>query len=304
MWMVNDLASPTSPEQVPTDTTPQPSGEFIRSARGDPGPRDWILDIYGSFVRDVGGWIAVGDLLAFLEPLGVSGASGRSALSRMKRRNEIDPVTVGRRRGYRLTDSAEQWFADGTPRIMGDQLRGADDGRWVLASFSVPEQHRSIRYRIRARLEALGFGNMAAGLLIAPGHLMDETVRALARAQLTEFVHLWMAEYAAFDHLTRVVAGAWDLDTIRAAFDDYEDIADELSASPPPSSDSEAFSKYLINVQAWRELPFMDPGIPLAYLPAGWPGDSARTRFASLASELRPAALRHFRSVVSNSQTD
>lgn len=270
------------------------SGEFIRSARGEPGPRDWILDLYGSFVREFGGWIAVADILTFVESLGVSAASGRSALSRMKRRNEIVASTVAGRRGYRLTETAEQWFEDGTARIMEGPPRDADDRQWVLASFSVPEENRSVRYRIRARLEALGFGSVAGGLMIAPGHLMDDAVRALRRAELIDHVHLWYAEYAAFDHLADVVADAWDLDRIRVEFDRYLELADELVSRPPPSSDAEAFARYLTNVNAWRELPFMDPGIPLRYLPEGWPSEAARKRFDGLTELLRPAAWRHF----------
>lgn len=269
-------------------------GEFIRSARDEPGPRDWILDVYGSFVREFGGWIAVADMLSFIEPLGVSVASGRSALSRMKRRGEIVASTVDGRRGYRLTPTADQWFEDGTARIMDGPPRDADDRQWVLASFTVPEENRNVRYRIRARLEALGFGSVAGGLVIAPGHLMDDAVRALERAALTEHVHLWYAEYAAFDHLADVVAAAWDLDSIRVAFEHYLELADELAARPRPENDADAFVRYLINVNGWRELPFMDPGIPLRYLPDGWPSDEARRRFDDLNEELRPAAWRHF----------
>ena len=77
--------------------------DFVRSARKLPGPRDWILDIYGSFVREFGGWIAVADLLELLESLDVSGPSARSALSRMKTQGELESESAGTSRGYRLT---------------------------------------------------------------------------------------------------------------------------------------------------------------------------------------------------------
>ena len=83
-----------------------------------PGPRDLILDLFGSFVRDYGGWVAVADLLALLESLGVAETSGRSALSRMKRQGEIEALSRGSVRGYALTPGSEEWFADGTERIM------------------------------------------------------------------------------------------------------------------------------------------------------------------------------------------
>ena len=96
----------------------EPKPEFIRSIRSEPGPRDRILDLFGSFIRDFGGWIAVADLLVLLESLGVGEASGRSALSRMKRQGEIVATKRGVARGYALTESSEEWFVDGTARIL------------------------------------------------------------------------------------------------------------------------------------------------------------------------------------------
>ena len=40
--------------------------------RTEPGPRDYVLNLFGLFIRDSGGWIAVADLLALLESLGVA----------------------------------------------------------------------------------------------------------------------------------------------------------------------------------------------------------------------------------------
>lgn len=275
-------------------------GDFNRSFRDSAGPRDWILDLFGSFVRDFGGWIAVADLLDLVQTMDVSEASGRSALSRMKSRGEIEAVQKGAQRGYALTPAAEQWFQDGTVRIMeGPPSTISDD--WVLASFTVPEQNRSIRYRIRSRLQGLGFGQVSGGLMIAPGHITDEAVRMLSRAQFTEYVELWKSQHLGFGDPADLVARAWDLDMILEAYNTYLVAADELLARPPAADDEDAFVRYLINVNAWRELPFLDPGIPLRHLPDDWPSDEARTKFDRLATDLRSAAWSHFVRRVSNS---
>lgn len=267
------------------------------------GPRDWILTLYGAFVRDFGGWIAVADLLKLLEPLDVSAESGRSALSRMKRRGEIDAVSRESERGYSLTPSADEWFEDGTPRIMVGPSPQAD-GQWAVASFSVPEKGRNERYRIRTRLQDLGFGQLSGGLMIAPAHILDESIRAMARAGLGHYVDFWQARHFGPRPLREIVGAAWDLDAIDRAYRHYLRIANDLRADdlrandlrqrPGPADDGEAFVRYLANIHAWRELPFLDPGLALSYLPPDWPSEEARRVFGSISDDLRTSAWRHF----------
>ena len=267
--------------------------DFVRSARKLPGPRDWILDIYGSFVREFGGWIAVADLLELLESLDVSGPSARSALSRMKTQGELESESTGTSRGYRLTESAERWFIDGTARIM----EGASDpqeGLWLIASFTVPEDERSVRYKIRSRLQALGFGQLAGGLMIAPAAILFETTRALDRAGLTKYVDLWKSAHVGSRPIQEIMKTAWDLPQIDAAYREYLVLASQLDEQPAATTDKESFLRYLRHINAWRELPFLDPELPHQHLPENWPAGEARSTFARISAELRPGAWRHF----------
>ncbi len=276
---------------------------FTRSARESAGPRDWILDVYGSFVRDFGGWIAVADLLTLLRSLNVGDASARSALSRMKGRGEVRSVCRGRIRGYRLTEAADRWFADGTVRIMGEPSAPADD-LWVLASFKVPEQDRRLRYQIRTRLKGLGFGHLSGGLMIAPAHIREESQRALEDAGVGDRVDFWESQHMGRSPLVKIVRMAWDIDGIEAAYRQYLSLASELEleleSSPVSINGEDAFVRYVVHVNAWRELPFMDPGIPRRYLPENWPAADAWATFGELVTRLRPEALRHFVRITSS----
>lgn len=276
---------------------------FARSARESPGPRDWILDIYGSFIRDYGGWIAVADLLVLLESFGVGPPSARSALSRMKRQGELLGVAHGTVRGYSLTESADEWFKDGTARIM-DGPPAMPDEQWIIAAFTVPEAVRSMRYRIRSRLHALGFGQLSGGLMIAPAWILDEAMRALDRAGLGGHVDMWQSRHIGFSSMEAIVASAWNLCRIDTAYRDYLDLAGELERHQAPAGDEEAFVRYLVNINAWRELPFLDPGIPLQYLPDRWLSAEARAAFTRLSANLRPGAWRHFVRVTSTGRDD
>jgi phenylacetic acid degradation operon negative regulatory protein len=277
------------------------SAEFVRSPRGAAGPRDRILDLYGAFIRDAGGWIAVADLLELLELFDIASTSSRAALTRMKRRGEIESVVRHNRRGYSLTPPTEEWFRDGTVRIMERRTEQTVES-WTLATFSVPEEERNVRYLIRTRLAALGFGQVAGGLMIAPSRIRDEAIRALQRADLTDYVVLWDAEHVGFGSIKSVVAAAWDLDALRAAYAEYLGTVHDLECRRPPADDREAFVRYIVNINAWRELPFLDPGLPLDHLPDGWPSAKARRAFTRLADDLYPAARRHFLAVTSSNR--
>ena len=268
-----------------------------------PNPREAILDLYGSFIRDFGGWIAVADLIRLLDTLDIEQASSRSAISRMKRSGYLQPSPRGGIAGYSLTAGAAEWFADGDQRIL--ERRGSvTHTRWVLASFSVPEDERSMRYRIRARLGAMGFGQASGGLMVAPIAVMAETQRTLRREHLESYVTLWDAGHVGFGSTADMVASAWDLTAIRSAYDSY--IAAQAPVLAAPDSvvleDREAFRRYVANVNAWRALPYLDPGLPLAALPDHWPGSEAAHLFDSLAARLRPGAWRWFVGVCSQNQ--
>ena len=265
-----------------------------------PNPRETILDLYGSFIRDFGGWVRVADLVRMLDTLGIDGASARSAVSRMKRAGILQSAIREGAKGYTLTAPAEEWFADGDQRIL-HRTGPVDHTRWVLASFSVPEDERMVRYRIRARLGALGFGQAAGGLMVAPVAVMAETERTLRREGLDSYVTLWDAGHVGFTSTAAMVASAWDLPAIRAAYDAYV-----ASQSPVLAAldavvfdDREAFRRYVNNVNAWRSLPYLDPGLPLSALPAGWPGSEAAQLFEAVAARLRPGAWRWFVGVCS-----
>jgi len=261
------------------------------------GPRDWILSIYGSFVRDAGGWIAVADLLALLEPLGTDPAAGRAAISRMKAGNELRAEDRDGRKGYALTSSADEWFGYGSERILRPQP-APETTAWLLASFSVPENDRGARYQIRSRLKGLGFGQVSAGLMIAPAALEEETRHALIRIGLQDYVSIWTAEHRGFVSTAALVAAAWDLGSIRSAFDQYLEFTQDLDGRAPAAA-AEAFVAYLTAIQAWRELPFLDPGIPPSLLPDDWPAADALRSHVELSIRLRPLAERHATSVMS-----
>src|SRR5690349_22249617 len=98
------------------------------------------MTFFGAFLRRLGGWIAVADLIALMEELGLDAQAVRSSVSRLKRRGVIESERRGGAAGYRLTARGEAILRAGDARIY---RRAAGDDRWLLVVFSVPESQRA-----------------------------------------------------------------------------------------------------------------------------------------------------------------
>ena len=64
-----------------------------------PTPRSLIVSFFGAYGRELGGWIAVADLVTLLGRLGIDAPAVRSAISRQKQRGFLQARQVGSLRG-------------------------------------------------------------------------------------------------------------------------------------------------------------------------------------------------------------
>ncbi|MCF3145184.1 PaaX family transcriptional regulator [Streptomyces platensis] len=264
-----------------------------------PTPRSLIVTFYGAYGRGEPGApggpaapVPVAALIRLLGALGVDPPSVRSAVSRLKRRELLTPArTATGAAAYGLSDAARQLLDDGDRRIFGRPAARLSDG-WVLAVFSVPEEERHKRHLLRSRLARLGFGTAAPGVWIAPAQLYEETRHTLERLQLDPYVDLFTGTHAGFAATADAVARWWDLGAIaaqhRAFLDAQEPVLQRWSRrrSVPPEA---AYRDYLLALDAWRRLPYADPGLPSPLLPEDWPGGRAADVFGRLHAKLRDA---------------
>lgn len=259
-------------------------------------PRSLIVTFYGAYGRDEKGEplgpVPVAALIQLLGVVGVDPPSVRSAVSRLKRRGLMVPTrTAAGAAGYALSDEACELLADGDRRIYGRPPARAGDG-WVLAVFSVPEEERHKRHLLRSRLARLGFGTAAPGVWIAPAHLYEETRHVLQRLQLHTYVDLFRGAHAGFEPTAEAVARWWDLTAIagrhRAFLDTHEPVLRQWTRRRGPAPRA-AYHDYLLALDAWRRLPYADPGLPAALLPDDWPGGRAAAVFDRLHGRLRAA---------------
>ncbi|THA23981.1 PaaX family transcriptional regulator [Streptomyces sp. RKND-216] len=247
------------------------------------------------------GSVPVAALIRLLATVGVDAPSVRSAVSRLKRRGLLVADRAGSRAAaYAPSDAARQVLADGDRRIY-DRPCPAADGAWLLAVFSVPERERQRRHLLRSRLARLGFGNAAPGIWIAPAHLEEETRHTLERLGLTAYVDLFRGVHTGFEPTHEAVARWWDLDALASLHRDFLHAQEPVLhawARRRKVAPEEAYRDYLPALDAWRRLPYADPGLPSGLLPEDWPGERAAEVFHALDAKLRGPGAEYAASVL------
>lgn len=242
-----------------------------------PRHQHFIVTTFGLY-RDLRGAIPIAVLIRMLGDLGVEPASVRSSVSRLKKRDVLISAQVGGAAGYALAPQLGEVFDEGDRRIFVRHAEASDE--WLLATFTVPESHRNLRHRIRMVLRRWGFGSVAPGLWIAPAGVAGAVQARLAREQLDGYVEFFTAHYRDTAALKAKVARWWDLDSLDRQYSSF--VERNRPAAGRALQPAAAFRRYVPLVTEWRQLPYVDPGLPNELLPAGWPGGRAEALFMKL----------------------
>ena len=256
----------------------------------------YLTTVLGEFVLPDGGRVWTATLLDALAVLSIEEKAARQAIARSAARGLLGAERIGRRTRWHLTDHAVGLLTEGTRRIYGlHHDPHAWDGRWLLVFTSVPESRRELRYRLRTRMEWAGFAPIAPGAWLSPWVERESEVReALAQLGLLDSARSFAGEVGTMGvpDGRQLVAEAWDLTTIGAAYAEF--IERHRRRTPAPGEDTFAALTQL--VQDWRRFPFLDPDLPAELLPEGWAGHRAATLFHRLHDRWTPDAWEWWRS--------
>ena len=251
---------------------------------GGVNARSALFDLYGDHLLERGAQAPVAALVRLLAPLGISAPAVRTAVSRMVRQGWLEPVRLPGGAGYRLTGRAASRLARAGDRIYATDLPGWD-GRWhVIVIERVGERAR--RERLRAALGYLGYACVDGSTWVSPRPSPElDALLAAERVRAERF----MADYDGDDR--GLASRAWDIDGLARAYRHWLDLAGDLTAGASrEESDEAVFVVRSRLVHEWRKFLFIDPGLPLALLPAPWPGQIAADFFHRTAAGLLPAA--------------
>lgn len=251
--------------------------------------RSALFDLYGDHLRELPseprGQAPVAALVRLLAPLGIQGPAVRTAVSRMVRQGWLTAVRLPAGPGYALTARALRRLDDSAERIYRTSAQDWD-GRWHLIVVSPPDS-RSDRERLHAQLGFFGYGGLGGATWVSPRPApeLDATL-ADAGARAERFT----AEHDGDSQA--LIARAWDLESLARSYGRFLDEAQVVLAEVDVTTDEGAFAARSALVHDWRKFLFVDPGLPPALLPPGWPGVKAAAWFDEEAARLFPAARR------------
>lgn len=247
-------------------------------------PTDLVFTLFGEYLLGRTESVWVGSLIALLAPFGLTEGGVRTVLSRMAKKGWLTSTRKGRHSFYSLTPRGRRLLEEGQARIFRPPHPEAWDGRWLLLAYSIPEDDRRLRDRLRDRLAWLGFGSIGNGLWISPHDVLAKVEELATSLGLEDRYVGFSARRAGGEPLADLVARCWDLGALARGYRDFTGrwapVLDEAVRRPLPPEES--FSLRFDLIHEYRGFPLLDPGLPRELLPDPWPGDVAADTFRRL----------------------
>ena len=265
-------------------------------------PQHLIVTLLGDFWFGRTEPLPSASLVSLMSEFGISPSSARTALSRLARRGLLAISKVGRSTFYSPTPYAERVLREGRQRLFsfGDDSPDSWDGSWLVVAFSVPEEQRDMRHMLRTRLRWLGFGPLYDGVWVSPHAGAEAVAAALAECGVEQATVLRTVAVELAGTPTRDPLSAWNLDELRAAYQQFSERFEPLLERVRTGrvSVSEALTERTAIMDTWRTFPDLDPGLPESMLPVDWPRRRAREIFVKAYDTLGPLAEFRFRQVI------
>jgi phenylacetic acid degradation operon negative regulatory protein len=261
--------------------------------------RSMLFTLYGDYAYPRGRDVRLGGLVEIGLALGISEVATRSAVARLAREGWLTAKREGIRSRYGLTASGRRLIDEGTRRIYAGRASGWN-GKWCILTYSIPEEQRALRDRIRKRLAWLGFGAMGPGAYVNPRDAAEGARALLIEHGVAGFARVFSATLDGPGDDADLVAACWDVRAIgekhAAFYDHYKPLhrRDVERRRRRTLSDVDCFATRFALTHDFRRFPFIDPGLPDRLVPAGWPGKRAERLFQEHHALLRDGALRYF----------
>ncbi len=272
-------------------------------------PQDLVFTLYGEYCHDLNHPVWVGALISLLQPFGLSEAAVRTVLSRMVAKGWLRTRRRGRKAFYDLTAHGRKILDDGSKRIFHPNWDYEWDGRWYLLSYSIPEDVRHVRDRLRIRLAWMGFGSLGNGMWISP-HDVDERVAEMVdELEIQENLVCFRAEHLAQTDHFDLANRCWDLEGLAVRYRDFLRLwgpgldVIRLGLEDGTLTDEGCYVRRFNLLHEFRHFPLDDPYLPKILLPDDWPGRDAVRLFKELHDLLEAPAERHVASVLDRAPT-
>lgn len=266
-------------------------------------PKDLVMDLFGDYIRYMGGSIRLSQLTHLLTLFDVEPSTARVTLSRMRKEGWVRTERNGRQMTYFATPQLLRVLDEGRERIFGPSQRPWP-GQWTMVLYQIPESRRQQRESLKRMLTWEGFGQLNPTTWISPRDIREKIRESLDEASegnVEGSVHVVTMSTGNWTRDRQLAHQCWDLDNLAS---DYRRFIDTWSPSPLHGADHADLSpeSALISrvklIWDYRHFPFKDPGLPTALQPEGWPGGQAHELFLQRHSELTAEANSYMSSVL------
>ncbi|WP_345800795.1 PaaX family transcriptional regulator C-terminal domain-containing protein [Microbacterium sp. AZCO] len=259
-------------------------------------PRQLLLAFFGEYVCDrYFEPLRTSVLLTVLEGAGVAAPAVRTNLDRMVASGLLERHRLGREIGFELTPHGNEVLREASGRVNGPAPFEPLGEGWTLVTFTIPENLRDLRHRLRAALTWSGFGAVRDGLWIAPGRVdlaaaLGALIPDLPPASVIAFSATELDGFPMAD----AVRMAWDVERIREAHHEFiahwerEDAAADLAP----------VTARTLLVADWLALLRADPRLPRQYMGDDWPADRSFELFTRRHREFAFPAVRDFAALI------
>ena len=258
-------------------------------------PRQLLLALLGDFVIDGDPRpVPASAFIEVLDAAGIAAPATRATLDRMEQRGLIVKERRGREIVFSPTARGVAVLREATGRVRDPHPFHAPMGAWTFVTFSLPEDLRSLRSRLRSMLTWEGFAPLRDGLWVAPGEIDLGTALEALRGELPSGAILAFhgKELPGFP-MADSARAAWDVDAIRAEHLGFIDTWSALDEESPS-----ALVTRTMLVADWLALLRSDPGLPRELLDEDWPADRSLDLYRELRARTAESAMREFAELV------
>lgn len=225
-------------------------------------PKQLLFAFFGEFVLDRHSEpIRASVLIGVLEGAGVAAPTTRATLNRLVRSGFLTRERNGREILFSLTEHGGAVLREATDRVRGSNPFEPHGVGWTLVTFSIPEDQRQLRHRLRSTLTWEGFAPMRDGLWLAPGEVdLDASLAPLRDDLPVAAISAFHARALPGFSIAESVQSAWDIEEIRAAHHAF------IETWSRPDGETSALVERVTLVADWLELLSGDPRLPQEFV--------------------------------------
>ncbi|MGI8756487.1 MAG: PaaX family transcriptional regulator C-terminal domain-containing protein [Acidimicrobiales bacterium] len=236
------------------------------------------------------GTIDAAALYDVADACGQSSEQVRSCLRRLVTEGLLKRDGAGRQATFHSTAAGDELRIESLERhelaLRQDRRGQGWDGRWHMAAFAVPEDHRPARDRLREQLIDAGGAAVNNGLYVSPRPWEDQVREVAEGLDVADHLTLAACDGLSVGGISRprdLARVLWPMDALAASYEAF--VAEHrhvvallkgLRQRRGRISDRDFLPGALAMMVAFQQVFVQDPLLPPELLPRPWPGRAAR----------------------------